>query len=226
MKGKNAFIWTRLDQVALDIEFLLISVIQGVALGALAAVSVGQIETLNPFALPYIVNAFLLVLIFWSGAIVHALSFIDWPLDLVHNFLYFLASFVEVMAFSQIDSPIKWFIFILLFQIVAGVLYFYDLSMIKTHEGRFGKNEKTKKFFAHMLSQQKKELKTYVPFAIAYSVLSIVLMLIYPETFIARGYHLVLIFGQLVFSLVFMLNVIDNFKKRSKLISSLDSPLD
>ena len=116
-KGKTRQSWSRLDQVALDIEFLLISVVQGVALAALAGGAAGIFTSLDWFAIPYAITAFLIVLIFWSGAIIHALSFIDWPLDLMHSFLYFLASFVEVMAFTHLENPMLWFIFILGFQI-------------------------------------------------------------------------------------------------------------
>lgn len=90
----------RLDQFVLDIEFLLISVVQGVALGALAAGAIEPLATMDYQYFPYIVAGFLLILTFWSQAIVHSLSFINWPLDLGHNFLYFLASLVEVLAFS------------------------------------------------------------------------------------------------------------------------------
>jgi hypothetical protein len=66
----------RLDQFALDIEFLLISVVQGVALGSLAASAAGTLMSLRFEFFVYIISAFLLILIFWSGAILHALSFI------------------------------------------------------------------------------------------------------------------------------------------------------
>jgi len=136
-KESSFYSWTRLDQVALDIEFLLISVVQGVALATLAGASVKPLSMMEWQYLPYVATAFLLVLIFWSGAIIHALSFIDWPLDLPHSFLYFLASFIEVLAFTQLENPIMWFVFILLFQIVAGLLYLYDLRLIRKHKKRF-----------------------------------------------------------------------------------------
>ncbi|MBI2442655.1 MAG: hypothetical protein HYV40_01960 [Candidatus Levybacteria bacterium] len=212
--------WSRLDQIALDIEFLLISVVQGVALAALAGAAVQPIESLSWQYIPYAVTAFLVVLIFWSGAIIHALSFIDWPLDLMHSFLYFLASFVEVMAFTHIENPLLWFIFILGFQLVSAILYRYDLTLIKKHEVSFATPKARSALYAHTLSQQEKEMSTYVPLAILYSSIAIASIYFFPSLFLEKGYHLLFILGQLLFSLFFLKNSMASFKKRSMLLEA------
>lgn len=217
-KTKN---WSRLDQVSLDIEFLLISVVQGVALAALAGASVIPLETLNFQAIPYIATAFLVVLIFWSGAIIHALSFIDWPLDLMHSFLYFLASFVEVMAFTHVTNPMLWFVFILTFQIVSSILYIYDLKLIKQHDRRFSGSKEKYTLFLHTRTQQEKEISTYIPLAIFYSAIAILSFWLFPTLFLERGFHLLFIFGQLLFSILFLTNTIASFKKRSVLLGNI-----
>ncbi len=43
----KSFLLEKLDQTAIDIEFLLFSVVQGVALGVLAAEAAGLIEVLH-----------------------------------------------------------------------------------------------------------------------------------------------------------------------------------
>ncbi|MDP3940739.1 MAG: hypothetical protein Q8Q49_00355 [bacterium] len=220
VKGKShTGTWSRLDQVALDIEFLLISVVQGVALAALAGGAAGIFTSLDWFAIPYAITAFLIVLIFWSGAIIHALSFIDWPLDLMHSFLYFLASFVEVMAFTHLENPMLWFIFILGFQIVSAVLYKYDLGLIKKHEARFSQSKESRALFAHTIGQQEREINSYVPLAILYSAVAVGSIWFYPTLFIEKGYHLVFITGQLLFSVMFLKNSMQAFQKRSALLS-------
>ena len=219
MKNQKKVVWSRLDQISLDIEFLLISVIQGVALASLSGVAIRPMEMLQWQSFPYIVTGFLLILIFWSGAIIHALSFIDWPLDLIHTFLYFFASFIEVIAFSQINNPFNWFVILLFFQIVAGVLYLYDMKLIKKHKVRFGRNSAKKELFEHIYNQQKNELRSFVPFSIIYSIVAVLAILIFPEYFINKGYHLFLISGQLILSLVFLKNAIGTFKIRSLLLS-------
>ncbi len=172
--------------------------------------------------LPYVATAFLLVLIFWSGAIIHALSFIDWPLDLPHSFLYFLASFIEVLAFTQLENPIMWFVFILLFQIVAGLLYLYDLRLIRKHKKRFDENSHKRALYLHILSQQEKELNTFVPLAILYSSIAVIGLWFYSSFFIESKYHLIFIVGQLLFSMIFLRNSINSFKRRSFLISQTE----
>src|SRR5689334_11403789 len=109
----------KLDGLVLDIEFLLISVVQGVALTALALSAVPIISTGDWQYFPYVFSGFLFILIFWSQAIIHAMSFIDWPLQITHSFLYFLASFTEVILFNQLTNPLKWFLFTIIFFIVA-----------------------------------------------------------------------------------------------------------
>ena len=68
----------------------------------------------------------MLIINFWSLAIIHSISFISWPFDLVHTILYFLATFVEVTAFTQITNPTGWFIAMFAFFVVSGLLYLWD----------------------------------------------------------------------------------------------------
>src|SRR5690349_15457990 len=110
-----------LNNIALDIEMILISVIQGVALTFLATSSMDSITTFHFATWPYILSGFFLILIFWSQAIMHAISLVHWPLDLGRTFLYFLVSFLQVLVFSQITSPLHWFGFTTVFMIVALV---------------------------------------------------------------------------------------------------------
>ncbi len=55
----------KLDQFTLDIEFLLISVVQGVALGALATGASIPLSNMDLQYWPYILSGFLLILTFW-----------------------------------------------------------------------------------------------------------------------------------------------------------------
>lgn len=75
--------------IALDIEFILISVIQGMALQMLAGKAIEVFGKFQSEYYFYIFSGFVLILIFWSQSIIHALSFIHWPISLTHTFLYF-----------------------------------------------------------------------------------------------------------------------------------------
>lgn len=204
----------KLDQFVLDIEFLLISVVQGVALAALAAQAVTPIVSLNYEFFPYIITGFLIILAFWSGAIVHALSFIDWPLDLTHNFLYFLASFIEVIAFSQIQNPQFWFACMAAFFIVVTFLYFIDLSLIKSHLNAFSGTPQKKELFNHIKNEQIFELKYLMPVGLIFCIGSMLILSKFPNI------HIYLGISQAIFMTGFLINSIYSFKKRAKLISN------
>ena len=202
-----------LDHVALDVEFLLISVIQGVALVTLATSAVGPMISMETGTWPYIAVAFLFILIFWSGAIIHAVSFIDWPIDLIHSFLYFLASIIEIVAITNLMHPVLWFFFLFLFQVVALVLYRYDLWMIEVRKGKFT-SAAGKMLYKHIYSEQKKELQQYIPASTVLFFISFLVLYFYPVFLIQE----ILVGVQLLFALIFLYREVQTFKKRSELL--------
>jgi len=208
----------KLDGIALDIEFLLISVIQGVALASLASAALVPLTTLQFAMWPYIAVAFLFVLIFWSGAIIHAVSFIDWPIDLFHSFLYFLASMVEILAINNLSDPRRWFLFLFLFQVVALFLYLYDLKLIKKHQKKFSLTTKGKRLYRHILSEQRKELRLFIPSSLVFNLIAIISFHQWPDIFLKQQYHLVFIFLQLIVALLFLRQEMKSFRKRSELL--------
>lgn len=208
----------KLDGLVLSIELTLISVVQGVALAALGAASTAVLAEPNFGHWFYIFSGLLFILIFWSGAIIHALSFIDWPLDIWHNFLYFLATFVEVMAFGQLSNPFLWFIFIGLFFSTAMVLYVYDLGLMKKHMLLFT-SEKEKKLYSHIISEQLFEMRYIIPSGIIFNFLAAFVIYFYPDIFIRNGYHFLIAFFQVTGLSLFLFNSMKSFRKRSQLIS-------
>lgn len=207
-----------LDQVVLDIEFLIISVVQGVALAALASASVPIFTEFKVEYFPYVLSGFLFILLFWSGAIIHALSFIDWPLDLTHNFLYFLASFTEVITFGQMTNPKLWFLLVAIFFLVAEALYVVDYRLIKQRQKDFN-SPKRKKLYQHILKRHLFEMQLLVPSGLLFNLICLGLILVYPQIFLDSHLHLILIGSQLALSLGLMFNSIWSFKGRTKLVS-------
>lgn len=209
----------RLDQMTLDIEFLLISVVQAVALGFLASEAGSLVQDLKYEYWIYVVSAFLFILVFWSGAIIHSISFVKWPLDLYHNFLYFLAGLVEVMAFSQMDHPLRWFIFVLGFFIVSGAVYIVDFNLIRRHQSDFEESTKKKILYRHIVTRHIFELKYLVPGGIVFSLVAIFLIYMFPQTFIINKLHVLLGILQVMFGFALILNFIQSFKRRIRLIT-------
>lgn len=213
----------RLDQFTLDIEFLLISVIQGLALSVLAASSIGPISNLDLQYWLYVVSAFLILFIFWSEAIIHALSFIDWPLDLTHTFLYFLASFLQVLSYSKVTDPLHWFSFMTVFFGVAIVLYRADYGLIKNRKKDFEVSEEGRALYAHIEKQHLFEMKVLVPLGFVFNLVAAWMIWKMPAIMIGQGYHIWLVGVQVLFLLVVLANAIGSFKKRSLLIEKVSS---
>ena len=210
----------KLNQFTLDIEFLLISAVQGVALGALAGAASEPLSNLDFQYWPYILSGFLLILTFWSQAIIHSLSFIKWPLDLAHNFLYFLAGLVEFLAFNQLQDPLRWFIFQLAFVIVASILYFVDYKLIKDGKKNFDDTPAQVALYKHILGEQKTEMKTLIPSGIIFNTLAVFLIWRYPEFFITQGYHIFIVAIQVLLTIYIITVSIKSFRVRSRLISN------
>lgn len=208
----------RFDTLATDIEFLLISVIQGLAIQMLAAASTNPLSTFQFEYWPYIISAFTLILLFWTQAILHAFSFIKWPIDIVHTFLYFLASFVEVLTFNQVANPFKWFVGGIFFMVTIVLLYVYDLSMIKKSEKNYQKTKVGKELYQHLYTEQVKEMKLFVPSALVFNVICATLIFVNPELFIDQKYHIILSSLQAIFSVGLLVSVVRMFKKRSELL--------
>jgi hypothetical protein len=208
----------KLDQFVLDIEFLLISAVQGVALGALASAASEPLSTFDWQVWPYILSGFFLILTFWSQAIIHSLSFIKWPLDLSHNFLYFLMGLVEFLAFNHLSDPLLWFVYQLVFILVGAMLYLVDFQLIKKARASFT-SPAQKNLYQHIYLEQIKEVKL-IPLGIVFNVAAVFLIWQYPQLFIDRGYHLIIVGVQVVLTSYLTVVSIRSFQTRSRLISA------
>lgn len=210
----------KLDSLVINIEFLLISVVQGVALGALASSAAGPIGNFQFEYWLYAVSGFLFILNFWSAAIIHTISFIDWPLEMLHNFSYFLVSFVEVMAFYQLTNPLKWFEFSSAFFVAAMLLYLADFSLIRKHEQKLHVSEHKKALYNHIVKREKMELTQFLPLGFICNLGSAILIRFYPELFITQHYHILLVLIQVISGLLVLISSIQSFKKRSELLTA------
>ena len=149
----------RLDGTTVDIEYLLIAVIQGFALATLAVDAEPVINEGAWIYSPYVLAAFILIVNFWGLAIIHSISFISWPFDLVHTLLYLVVGFVEVAAFSQVTHPAAWFVFMLAFFVVSAVLYVWDMKMIIERRADFEDTPARARLYAHVEGWQSAEVK-------------------------------------------------------------------
>src|SRR5262249_58483628 len=91
-----------LDQVIANVELTLASIVQGLALQFLAQSAGALLSWDKAMIWPYAFSALLIVLLFWSRALIHTLTLIRWPLEFFHNFFYFGCATIEAIAFLQL----------------------------------------------------------------------------------------------------------------------------
>jgi hypothetical protein len=219
MRRRSVLTRERLDGTVVDIEFLLIAVIQGLALTTLAVESEAVIGEAEWVYWPYVLAGFVLILNFWSLAIIHSISFISWPFDLVHTLLYMLVAFVEVAAFAQVTHPAKWFVFTFVFFLVSWFLYRWDMRVIREKRGEFQDTPAEARLYDHIVHQQTIELRYLLPVAIVFHAVIVALLWFDPDMILGGNRHLYVVGAQLICGLGYLAEIIRNFSVRRRLLS-------
>lgn len=210
-----------LGELVVNIEFIIISIVQGAAVTTLAAQAAGLIESGAWEYWPYVITGFLFAMFYWAEAIGHTIGFIDWPLSLPHTFLYFGVGFLEVVAFLNVTNPIVWFGTFFVLTILGIILYIVDFKIICEQEDQIAVSERGEKFFADLVSDQKRGLYILTPMALVYNLVAVLLIHYQPETFLTGGWHLLLVSLQLVMTLGVVALSVKTFKNRGEVIAEL-----
>lgn len=128
---------TDLENLATGVELTLASVLQGAALSLLIPKTVELLASGTYAKLPYIPASLLLIFIVWVAFIGHALSFITWPFDPLHNFLYFLVAGSEAVLAALLDRPSQWFLALIGFALIMGFNLWYNQQLLLRQLGRY-----------------------------------------------------------------------------------------
>ncbi len=179
---------SQLDSMVVGIELTLISIIQGIALGGLATSAVPPLINWQMEYWPYIVLGLLAILIFWSRSLIHTLSFIAWPLEFGHNFIYFVSTLVEVALFTQLTTPENWFALSVVYFGFALLLYWYDLRMVYRHGADF-QTPAERKLLQDIIGDQRINVRLWMPASIAFHLVSWWLIHTYPDQFVEQRWH-------------------------------------
>ena len=205
----------RLDEVVVNIELTLISIIQGLALAVLAGAAVQPILRLQWQVFPYIFAGLLVVLIFWSRALAHTLSFIRWPLEFGHTFAYFGATLIEAVALTQVAEPAHWFALNALYALAVWGLYAWDLRVV-SRDAHPAMDEARRALHEDIVRDQKLNIRFMMPAAVVFQALSWWLVQRFPQAMLERGGHLVLIVLTLAFSLHYLHGGIRLLRRRER----------
>ena len=208
-----------LDATVVNIELTLISIIQGLALAVLAGAAVEPLVQLHWQAWPYIATGLLVVLIFWSRALLHTLCFIGWPLEFGHAFVYFGATLLEAVALTQVASPERWFALNTAYAVAVWGLYAWDLRVVKRHAADFATPDE-RALLDDIMRDQRINIVWMMPSAIAFQALCWWLVHAYPRSFVDGGWHLLPIGMTLAFSVNYLLGGVRLLQRRADWILS------
>ena len=148
-----------------------------------------------------------------------ALSFIGWPLEFGHTFVYFGATLLEAVALTQVGDPQGWFALNALYAVAVWGLYGYDLRIVRRHADDFGTADE-RALLDDIVSDQRINIRFMMPAAIAFQGLAWWLVRTYPAIFIDRGWHLLLIGLTLLFSVNYLLGGVRLLQRRQAWIVS------
>jgi hypothetical protein len=179
-----------LSSIVITIEFTLISVMVGVILFPLMDHAKDLLRDLRFDYWLYIVSGLLLILYVWTEVVSHSLSFIGWPIEFGHNLLYILFALILAIQMNFLADPRGWFATSLVASVVGGLVVYYDRRVI---ERRLVDATGSAAVLYRLALERQRGLVRIVPLAIVNAVIDVVLIALFPEFFLARGGHLILI---------------------------------
>jgi hypothetical protein len=186
-----------LDSMIVEIELTLVSIIQGVALTVLIESAREVIGGRHLTFWPYVISGLLIILVFWSRAVLHIITVIRWPLEFGHNFLYIGCALVEALLFAQLDKPASWFAFAAAFIAVGWVLFVYDLRLIRART-RDSAGEASNRLCALVTRDQWLNIALLLPAVFLMNLGFVIAIRIWPQFFLADGGHVWLAAAQIV----------------------------
>ena len=121
----------KLSAPVINIEMTLISVLLGVCMFPLMESATPLVRTLRFEYWPYIAASLLFIMWLWTSVIIHALTFVGWPVDMGHYLLYINGALLVGIQMHFLADSVAWFG--LLVAQLAGVLaiYLYDLRLVR-----------------------------------------------------------------------------------------------
>jgi hypothetical protein len=143
-----------LESLATSVELTLASVLQGIALAMLVPKIVELITSGAVAKLPYIPASLLLLFMVWVMFIGHAMSYITWPFDPLHNLLYFLIVSSEAVLLFFLDQPVQWFLSLIGFALLVGFSCWYNQGLLRRNTSRYVSTT-ARRLFAHILDEQR-----------------------------------------------------------------------
>jgi hypothetical protein len=201
-----------------EIELTLVSIIQGVALTVLIESARSVIAERQLLFWPYVLAGLLIILIFWSRAVLHIITVIRWPLEFGHNFLYIACALVEAILLAQLARPVSWFAFGAAFIAIGCVLFLYDVRLIRARM-KDSAGEASNRLYALVMRDQWRNIAILLPGIFLVNVVCAWSIHHWPEIFLTRNGHVWLAIGQLVCFSGYLMYVVRFYARLAPLIA-------
>src|SRR6516164_150076 len=208
----------QLDALVVSVELTLVSIIQGVALSFLTESSRTPVGDLRFDQWPYIANGLMLILIFWSRSVAHALTLLRWPLEFVHNFLYIACTLVEAITFTDLTDPLRWYAFNAVFAILAWLVFVVDLRrMIRQRQSEAAAPAEDA-LYRIIIRDYYMNILLLMPAMILLNLTAIGSINFWPEVLIRGGGHVVFAMVQTIAFLGYLIYVVRFFAAMAPII--------
>jgi hypothetical protein len=213
---------TKLDEIAVNVELVLISLIEGAALVALAEQIVRTLEEPDWIRyVPYMLAGLAILLVFWAQSILHAVSFIRWPIRAGHTLTYFVCGLLQIIAYTHILHADGWFLWWTFFSFAAIGMYFLDLQIMRSEYDHFKKLNGGLEFIEAVEARHFYEMKYIVPGAFAFHVAGLIAALLFPHNYVNIVVYMIPGILQFIFTGYVLYDCIKNFRVRSEMIAKL-----
>ncbi|MEK8024112.1 MAG: hypothetical protein AAB229_09940 [Candidatus Hydrogenedentota bacterium] len=206
-----------MDGLVINTELTLISIIQGSALYWVINGGFMHFNRAGVQYWPYIASGLLIILLFWSRALIHTFTLIRWPIEYGHNFLYIVCTFVESVMFTQLADPAAWHLWGMIFWGTVSFLFWFDMRMI--HERMREKSgPRSVELYRILETEQVLNMKFVMPGVTIFYAASWAAIGHWPVYFIEEKGHQVLGWLQLLSLSVYQGYVLWFFKRITTLI--------
>jgi hypothetical protein len=207
----------QLDGLVVNIELTLVSIIQGVALSFLTESSRVPLGDFRFDQWPYVANALLVILLFWSRSMTHTLTLIRWPLEFRHNFLYIACTLVEATTFTDLTDPMRWYAFSAAFAGAVWFLFLADLRLIRQRQAEaVGPAEE--ELYDTVLRDQHLNIRLLVPGMALYNLSAVFSIYFWPDFLLQHNAHIVFALIQTVTLLGYLVYVVRFYGKIAPIV--------
>jgi hypothetical protein len=197
-----------LSALVITIEFTLNSVMVGVILFPLMDHAQEVLRDLRFEYWLYILSGLLLILYVWTEVISHSLSFIGWPIEYGHNLLYILFALILAIQMNFLTDPRGWFAISLFSAVVGGLVVFYDRRVI---ERRLVAARGSAASLYRLALERQSGLIRALPLTVLNAIVDVAVIVVFPDFFLARGGHLILVVIQIFAFLVLLIRTTRTF---------------